>query len=252
MDDDQKRNLSIANSSGFPFQIATAEQVRSWQTPWNPELIEHPWRLEEIGAGGYIDLVLQAGQWSSDRLVVECKRQRGDARWIFFQPSEKTVDVRYLATQSDSPIAYLESGQFFPSSVSSAFCAMAGEDSGRRPSLERTCDTLLQSVEALAAEELRLERELAFFRYLPVVLTNARLFVCQFDPLDMPLSPGELPEGSQFEEVGYVRFEKPLWVRPSETPAANVAAARRLHERTVFVISGGSLRNFLKLARHHE
>lgn len=252
MDEEQKQNLKIANRSGFPFQIATAEHVCSWQTPWKPVLIEHPWRLTETATEGYIDIVLQAGQWSSDRLVVECKRRRGDSRWYFFEPTEKTVDVRYLVTRPEQRVAYLQNGQFFPSSARSAFCAMSGEEDGRGPSLERMCDALLQSVEALAEEELRLAPELALFRYIPVIVTTARLFLCNVESLEIPIETGELPEHTSFEETGYVRFEKPLWSKSSGSPAPNVETARRECERTVFVVNGAALRDFLKSARHRE
>lgn len=94
--------LSIANASGFPFQLRVAELVESTSSDhgWRAIVQEHPWIDPETGkAGGFIDLVL-AQHGSSVRLVVECKRTRG-GQWVFLQPApggSSSKRVRSFAT----------------------------------------------------------------------------------------------------------------------------------------------------------
>ena len=80
MQEEQKQHLTLVNPSGFPFQLAVAAHIRTLKTAWQVIRTEQPWRHPESGRAGYIDLVLENALATSQRLVVECKKQRGEAR----------------------------------------------------------------------------------------------------------------------------------------------------------------------------
>lgn len=248
MDEEQKRHLSIVNASGFPFQLASFEQIDSWNTRWLPALPEHPWRHPETGREGYIDYILNNRINSTQRLVVECKRQRGDARWYFLGLRGDTYKVRFILSRREYSTPLAGDGEFHPKSEEAEFCVLPGENSSRRPTLERVADELLQSVEALAAEELVVDRDLASFRYLPIVLTNARLYICHADLSAVSLVTGELDPDTDFEQVPFIRFRKTLWSQSVESKAASVEDIRRERERTIVVVSAYSLKEFLQNA----
>jgi hypothetical protein len=234
------------NPSGFPFQIAVAAHVRTLNTAWRVIRSELPWRHPETGRDGYIDLLLENALETSQRLVLECKKQRGDVRWYFLDPQPQTHEVSYLATRPDSPRLLLAHDSFTPSSREAPFCMLPREDPARRPTFEQLADEVLQSVEALALEELRTDPT-PFFRYLPLVVTNAQLFICSADPLSISLETGELPTNAIFERVPFVRFRKTLW-SGTETEAPEVHPRFQPHnnrERTIIVVSAESLGQLL-------
>lgn len=156
MQEEQKRQLSVSNASGYPFQMAVAASVKRAGSPWRVLVEEHPYRHPETGRDGYIDVVLQQGRNSSEMMVVECKRQR-EGRWYFLNLGDETALCRMLVTKPSAPQLWAEDVPVRPLSPEAAVCILPGEDASRRPSLERLCDELLQSVEALAIEQL--ERE---------------------------------------------------------------------------------------------
>ena len=63
----------MLDGSGFPFQLALEEAVRSLQASsgWRVTGREYPWRT--ASASGYMELVLSNGK---THLAVECKRSR--------------------------------------------------------------------------------------------------------------------------------------------------------------------------------
>ncbi|HVR94979.1 MAG TPA: hypothetical protein VMW27_00070 [Thermoanaerobaculia bacterium] len=249
MREEQKQHLSLVNPSGFPFQIAVAAHIRSLNTAWRVIRSEQPWRHPETGRDGYIDLVLENGIASSQRLVVECKKQRGDVRWYFLDPQAQTCDVSYLLTKCGAPNVFVDHGSFTPASHEAPFCMLPREDPSRRPTLEQLADELLQAVEALALEELRSDPA-PVFQYLPVVVTNAQLFICSADPMSISLTTGELPEDAAFDLVPFVRFRKTLWSgRATEAPDFHPRLQpHHSRERTIIVVSAASLRMLLSNA----
>src|SRR5690242_14203321 len=84
---DTARLLALVNSSGFPFQLRIAYEIRH-MTPgagWDIISEEHAWK-DETGNEGFIDLVV-GGNTAYDRLrmIMECKRTR-NADWVFLVP----------------------------------------------------------------------------------------------------------------------------------------------------------------------
>ncbi|MGE0682431.1 MAG: hypothetical protein AB7P69_16215 [Candidatus Binatia bacterium] len=84
--------------------------------------------------------------------------------------------------------------------------------------------------------------------YLPVVVTNARLFTCSFDPVGVSLETGEIPDEAKFEEVPYIRFKKTLWshITHEQEEVFSVEDAHQDRERTILVVSGSHLKLFLE------
>ena len=249
MQEEQKQHLSLVNPSGFPFQIAVAAHIRSLNTAWQVIRSEQPWRHPESGRDGYIDLVLENALATSQRFVLECKKQRGDARWYFLDPQPETQEVSYLATRPDSPRLFLMHDSFVPPSHEAPFCMLPREDPARRPTFEQLADEVLQSVEALALEELRTD-SIPLFQYLPLVVTNAQLFICSADPLSISLETGELPANAAFQHVPFVRFRKTLWSGiETDAPAFHPRLQRHNNrERTIIVVSAASLDQLLRNA----
>jgi hypothetical protein len=253
MEEEQKQHLSVVNASGFPLQLAVAASVRASRTSWRQLLSEHPWRHPETGKDGYIDLILQRGTSSSDIMVVECKRQRGDARWYFLDTQPDSYDSRIVITRHDPRVVDVQEFAFFPTTPAARFCVLHGEDSPRRSLLERLADDLLQSVEAFAMEQLTID-PVPLFRYLPVVVTNARLFLCSADPTSISLKTGELPSTAEFSEIPFVRFRKTLWASRL-TEAKDPQHIMHVHsdrERTILVVSAPHLELFLQKAQFRQ
>jgi hypothetical protein len=249
MQEEQKHHLSLVNPSGFPFQIAVAAHIQALKTAWRVIRSEQPWRHPESGRDGYIDLVLENSIASSQRLIVECKKQRGDARWYFLDPQPPTHEVSYLATRSGSPGLFLEHSFFAPKSHEAPFCMLPREDPARRPTFEQLADELLQSVESFALEELSTD-PIPHFQYMPLVVTNAQLFLCSADPPSISLTTGELPKDATFGLVPFVRFRKTLW-SGTATEAQEFHPRFQPHRsrvRTVLVVSAASLHLLLSNA----
>ena len=249
MQEAQKQHLTLVNPSGFPFQLAVAAHIGTIKTAWRVIRTEQPWRHPETGRDGYIDLVLENSLASSERLVVECKKQRGEARWYFLDPQGETHETSYLVTKRTCPRLLLEHDSFTPPSQEAPFCMLPREDPARRPTFEQLADEVLQSIEAFALEELATDPT-PLFQYLPLVVTNAQLFICSADPLSISLETEELPENAAFERVPFVRFRKTLW-SAAETEAPEFHPRfqpRNNRERTIIVASAVSLDQLLRNA----
>jgi hypothetical protein len=246
-------NRQLLNSSGFPFQLRVAEEIKRNPGPrsWRVFAEEHFWRDAETEASGFIDLIAGFG---IIRWVIECKRG-ADVTWQFLTRStdaERVTRAKLLCTDKmgNEPNGRLWSDlQAIPDSAEAAFCVVKGQ-ADKEPMLERIAANLLQSVEALADEELALpapegvgHRRL----YQPVIVTAATLSLCRFDPTVVGLDDGKVPDsgGATFQEVPFIRFRKALsGSRRSE--AQDLESAQRENERTVLVIQAKSLRDLLE------
>jgi hypothetical protein len=243
---------AVADASGFPLQIGVMQAIdRSGE--WRVAFQEHPWRSDETGSEGFIDIVAMKRHPGFGAVVIECKRVRQSA-WVFLIP-KTSPSVRSHATVWDSRRGdgrWVNFGwntwQADPSTYESLYCAIPGQEQGRRNLLERTASDLVQSVEALARQELELVEHrgtLDFSRvYAPVLVTTARLFVASFDPATVTLQDGALPKDVSFVEVPHIRFRKGLSVL-SSSPAGDLRELNKAMERTVFVVHAESVTSFL-------
>ncbi|MDQ2921165.1 MAG: hypothetical protein M3R52_06110 [Acidobacteriota bacterium] len=257
MGEEKEKLLRLVNSSGFPFQLRIADQIRrpdDSSARWDLVAQEHPWRAIEEGRDGFIDIIIRNSE--NDRMVLECKRTR-DADWVFLLPengvSNSGPHARMLYVSKSGPSAdQLRSGwhNFYaqPESTISEFCIVRGSGERHKPMLENLCDVLLNSIECLAQEEsaIAIERKVDLnCLYVPVIVTNANLQVCRFKLGSVSLEDGEIPDGD-FESVPYIRFFKSLSTKSiSLASVGSMDAANRERQRTVFVVQSARLESFL-------
>jgi hypothetical protein len=187
--------FDLVNNSGFPFQMAVSEVVQksSRDHGWTLMTGEYPWKNAKGKGEGYADLVLRHVDHDAVRAVVECKRIGGDAKWGFLIPTGKANNFARMSVFWTAAWNALPARQGWmtvdigPGSSEASFCAIMG-DNDRRTLFERIADDLLPATEAIGLDEMHLMQPLgkdsyASRFYLPVIITNARLFVVEFDPL---------------------------------------------------------------------
>jgi hypothetical protein len=103
--------ISIANSSGFPLQIAISKIVRE-SSRWKVLLEEHPWRLDINGEGGFIDIVVEDKISHFETFVIECKRVRQTA-WVFLLPKpfhQKSINDLHFESERT---VFIVNAEFF-------------------------------------------------------------------------------------------------------------------------------------------
>jgi hypothetical protein len=116
---------------------------------------------------------------------------------------------------------YCSDRQLMPKSPESAFCVVSTSDSGKdQRMLERDAQLLMRATDAYA---LRFKRDLRpqfpepDFLFLPLLVTNAKLFVADYDPADVSLDTGQfaMPLPVTASPVRWVRFRKApsSWLR---------------------------------------
>ncbi len=199
--------------SGFPFQMAVEEIVRSGKHGWNIVGSELPWR-DKSGADCYIDLVLDYG---SSLAVIECKRVKeakpgGAGAWLFFaNPDiEQNRDVRLfrIDAKQQGPNPYYDDLTIRPTSFETTFAATADKDE----SAVTIAGKLVTASETVAwdiAEKLNGDFMLITY---PVIVTNAELWLCRFEPGEIDLASGTLTDGANFdgERQPWMRLRVPL------------------------------------------
>ena len=261
------------NASGFPFQIRIEREIlKSYeQHSWLPIAPEHYWKNPETKREGFIDLVLHkeprgivvGGPNYDEYMVVECKRVK-EGSWVFLNPntsqhknaSTKLLTV-YQISEQRKPVVEWADLKYEPLSYMSSFCVVPGQADKQTPMLERISAELLDSLEHVAAEELNYlytkfdstqQNDFQQRIFVPVIVTNAKLVLCTFEPDEVELSKGLLEEDSgEFEKVEYIRFQKSLSTNYStKDQAQNLESANKLNERTIFVVSSSAITPFLK------
>jgi hypothetical protein len=242
--------LDLVNNSGFLFQLGVEAEAQSTydQHGWKTVVHEYPWQ-QSNGSGGFIDLIL----WKNNiRLVIECKRVR-EATWAFLALTDQE-ETRFRSAwancvQGESPLAGWFDFRMGPSSPVAEFCIVRGQGENDRPLLERVCGGLVQSVDSLAEEELRIaaKRPIGFTTiYIPVIVTNAELQLCVYSPTRISMVDGTIPD-AVFQTVPFIRFTKSLATSLSSAPdVEDFRSALRDRERTVFIVSASSLVEFLR------
>lgn len=244
------------NASGFPLQIAIQRVVDEFQHMHGFKTLfsEHSWKNEATGESGFIDLVV-SNHSKFLHLIIECKRVR-DTSWIFMR------DVRSPKTSRDSKSfifrrAAGEIGRFgwvdlttYPLTPESVYCVIPGTDSRSKSLIERAAAELVSSTEAFANEcrYLSLDDRDVSKIFFNVIVTTAKLSVCEYDPSSISLEDGSLRD-STFTEVPYIRFRKqlsPLYQISEIYKVAGDSDVARAKENTVFVVNALHFNNFLK------
>jgi len=252
------KNLNFVNASGYLFQLKIAAIVNNFSKECTRRQLhllatEHRWADEETGLEGFIDLVMETG--TNGRLVIECKRIKGNGKWVFLVPQKQAQESgasRILWTGKDTkgrPMAAWDGFHHGPDSLTSSFCIVRGSGESDPPYLERIASILIRATESLANEEISFikERSTPGLRfYFPTIITNANLVVCKYDHEKIDTSTGELDEGD-FQSVPMIRFTKSLSSRVGTSfPSRNILVSGLESERTIFVINSDELINILK------
>lgn len=249
--------IAAANSSGFPLQIAAVHAINQSKN-WRVLLEEHPWRSDITGGEGFIDIVAVTRIDDTCAMVLECKRVR-QTSWVFLIPKPSVSHSRrvtvWVSNRVDSKWAEYGWKNWgpYPPTYESEYCAIPGQESGRKTLLERTACDLTDSVQALAEQEKQIQEKRNtnnFTRaYIPVVLTTAQLFVSHFDPADISLTDGSLPEDTPFSPVSYLKFRKSLSTRAQASSTTSIEKLYSESERTIFVVNAEHLPEFLQELR---
>jgi hypothetical protein len=264
--DPETELLDLVNNSGFPFQMAVTSQIEQ-STPihrWKVVTEEHPWKHPESSREGFVDQIIRHEQDDVFRAVLECKRVNGDGKWVFLTPAGQKDDCTRLSIFWTCTFPERPPGRcwldfdFTPKSPESSFCVLRG-DNNNRTMFENIADGLLPAVESIGLEEAKLSPPSSISMpqtrcFLPIVITNASLYTASFDPGDLDMKSGRLPDGkSSFKEVPLVRFRKSLGthatlkreIRPDGREDA-IAESNRTSQRTILVLNSGSLISSLK------
>jgi hypothetical protein len=248
--------ITVANASGFPLQIGISHVVNK-SNRWKIFLEEHPWSLDDKDdkvSEGFIDLVVYERFSQFETLVIECKRVRQTA-WVFLLPtlpsakrSQATIFGSQLADSKWKHFGW-EDWQADPITYQSQYCAIPGQQQGRKNLIEHTASELVLSVEALANQERRLQQENGadnFSRvYIPIIVTTAQLFIAEFDPSNISLEDGCLPKNTPFFEVPFIRYRKSLATFGGSILVKSISEFHIASERTIFVVNALKFEEFL-------
>ena len=224
--------LKQLNKSGYPFQLRVEQEVvATYQDHgWLLAGREQPWSTPD-GGSGFIDIVLAHNHFTTYRLVLECKRIKGDDQrqlnWIFLLPggtsrttSSSCLEVEGNGDRTSSPPAWndmriWEDVRVSPESYQAEFCVLPSDEQRKSPILESLAVECLRSVSGLANEEVNVMSK-GYAQYLrlfitPVIVTNADLAVCRFDPNSIKIEDGTLDaSNTEIEIVPFIRFRKSL------------------------------------------
>lgn len=245
--------LNLVNASGFLFQLRVEQEIKATQPyrrgNWEIAAREHRWFDPQEGAEGFIDLVLISGV---GRMVIECKRVT-DGHWVFLIPDKRDRVSRArtlwtMRSRTNEVVANWHDFSVMPPSPETAFCIVRGQGEKDTPMLERLASLVLRSVESLANEELnysaRSEGNPCI--YFPVIITNASLHVCRFDPATIDISTGQITNAN-FQQVPYIRFRKNFSSKLlSRQEYRDIEKVNQDNERTVFVVNSVDLANTLR------
>ena len=255
-DDDSKDLKKFVDGSGFPLQVKIEGVIN--QTPnWTVEGREVFW--ENRIKDGFIDIVANHSK-SQIKLFVEVKKKSGGA-WIFLSHESKGKrDERAITLTVNNQNTQFEWNEIIlPISTEKfSFCAVMGQKNPSNPLLERLGSELIMSMEGyLLNQDLRTIRWNNEDNYglpnfpsaISVIVTNTNLYKCYYDAETVDLSDGVIKGDTDFEEVKYLAFTKPLWSKIEKSNKSPGYLSRyqinEQQDRTVFVVSSNYLREFL-------
>lgn len=231
-------------ASGFPFQTTVASVVERLEW-WKVVSEEFPWR-DDLARDQFLDLVASDGQFV---VTIECKKTQKETM-TFLQPRATAADItRARILQMEQILDSTKRMELFsadrnlsPVSHESQFCVVSTSEKGKdQRLLEVDARRLVRATDSFAThykDEFKIERdpEPELF-FLPVIVTNAELFIAIYDPSYVSLETGQFgkPDQMDIRAVDWVRFRK------SFTPYGGKDSGAR----TVFVVTAKSLVAFL-------
>lgn len=153
---DNRELLSLLNASGFAFQLGVERSLQSavQRGICRIPAVEHPWKHQENGDSGFIDIVVQRG---IGHLVVECKRTK-DAKWLFLVPKTSRDAVSryrclwYASFGDGKGTSEWSDIVLAPICPESSFCCIRGTGEGQNPLLDRIGSEMIIATEALLNE----------------------------------------------------------------------------------------------------
>jgi hypothetical protein len=270
----------LLDKTGFLFQLKIEAEIKahSERHGWIVASREHAYKNQETGKPVFIDLVLRFGFDGSQYLVLECKRYTDPKdqtlRWLFLVPEPDPketfastcyeVSGRHKPSDPSDPlsdewrqVSDWDIVEILPKTYQSEFCVLPSDDSKKSPLLESMAAGLVDSVEGLGEEVMSIHRSQRFGNtletmwspiwVLPVLVTNAQLYVSHFDSKDININSGKIStQYAQSKIVPYVRFKKSLTFKtPSDTAFTGLAGLNSVRERTIFIVNAEHLVSFL-------
>ena len=233
--------------SGFPFQTAIAHVISCAGKRWEIHASEYPWRSLD-NDDNFLDI---AATNSEIVLTVECKKTT-NVSYTFLLPLGRintgyVPDFRCLYAEylphDPNPAAQSTLLNIWPQSPSSEFCVVSTASSNERL-LERNASLLIRGTVSLAQdvqEHVKLNSKLGEKlprAYLPIIVTNAKLFTARYEPTEISLDGGMFKK--QPEDIAPAP-----WVRLSKPFIAD--RGRDFGHLSIFVVNATDLHEFLNL-----
>ncbi len=239
-------------ASGFPFQTAVASVVRQ-SSLWSLVEQEFPWQ-DPGGGDHFLDLVAER---HADSMIaaIECKKSQKES-FVFLKPDgfssthgERMRCVFAYQIQDMTRRLELACDEFLvtPNSAEAAFCVVSTSVSGKdQRLLERDAQVLVRATDAYAQERRRRFKPGStmgnYHVFVPVLVTNAPLFIASYRPTDVALDSGRLDISKEkIEPAPWVRFHK----------AFTSTGGRDLGARTVLVANAVHLEALLRELGSH-
>jgi hypothetical protein len=261
MTDENTPLKKIVDRSGYAFGMAVVDAIQrshaAGQQRWECTATELPWKYRNGENGGFIDAVIRRDKAVG---IIECKKVNNGDRLVFLtrrDQDENATECRLEVYLEHYPYEAPKQGiartreddrfiamncTMATGSPESSFCA-APKDS--QLDLDRIASHLLQSCEgAMNDWSIDQGEDVAC---IPIIVTNASIHTCAFDPARINLADGNLPTDAQFLQRPFVRFRKAFkhtgGLDPH--PAPLLEAPSSDGARTVFVVEACHLVAFL-------
>ncbi len=236
------------NRSGIPFQLAVENLIRVEGKKCGVEVVgrEIPW------GDGFIDIVAK----TSDRLffAIECKKVEARS-WSFLLPdslrdSETRCRLEWFngraSKKPGQSRVFCSEWNMAEPSPESEFCIVPKNNP--IASLEAVCGELLASCHDLLKNDDEIFRDQQFAAMIPVLVTNANLYVCKFKSDLISIKTGELDiTDGEFTPIDMIRFRKSIVKAPSNpyyAPQMDLSKWAADRERTVFVLTPPAIPRF--------
>jgi len=260
----------IVNRSGYAFNLGVAAAIKNscsrqkWQLEAPPEV---PW-CDDEGEMGFVDLTIKRDRTIG---VIECKKVNNSDQLVFLLTEDQSDNVTRCRLDVYHPKPTMRSGtlpledrfdtvecNMVTGSPESMYCAATKSEpsSGGKPgtksanlNLDKVASDLLGACEGLLGNwSTYLPEHTAC---APIIVTNARLYTCRFDPAAMDLVSAALPENAAFKPIEFVRFRKAFrrGAGNSTSNERDLTGAVAEGERTVFVVDSQHLLHFLASLR---
>lgn len=246
--------------------MAVTEIIRgsSDQQGWRVEAMEIPW--SEMRNSGFIDLAITREKAIG---IIECKKVNNADSLVFLVHRDQDASVtrctlevymqelpesggyelpgmRAMQMQSECRYAVADCNMLAKSPESSYCVAPKGPRSANLD-LDGIASNLLESCEGLLGDwnfVLSARRTAC----IPIIVTNAHLYTCTFDPAQMDLGSSDLPKLASFQTQPFVRFRKAFRHSGGRlAPDEKDSLAQVMEEctRTVFVVNARGIVPFL-------